>query len=76
MAGNERHARREIAVGKGNARIGGYRYGGGNTGNDFEGNPFAHEHLGFLAPAPENKRVPALQADYRFVAALLAPGVR
>src|SRR5579875_1800868 len=53
----------EAPVGQGHARVGRSPQGGRHTGDDLEGDPRLREGQGLLSPAPEEERIPALEAD-------------
>jgi len=64
MAGHE-HARLSvIAMGQGNAGIGRATGGGGHPRHHLEGNSGRHQRLDFLAAAPEDERIAALEPQH------------
>ena len=54
---------RVVAMGQRKAGVGSAAGGGGDAGNDFEGNAGGGQRLQFLAAAPEDEGVAALQAQ-------------
>ncbi|MNC32294.1 hypothetical protein D3C75_806400 [compost metagenome] len=68
MASNDRQGRGIVPVGNGNAGIGGYRNGRGNTRHNFEGDSFRRQKLGFLPHPSEDAGVSPFKAGYRFAA--------
>ena len=62
MTGDEGDGAGDVAVGDGNARVGGCRDAGGDAGHDLERDAAGAERLGLLTAATEHERVAALEA--------------
>ena len=69
VAGDEGDGGGVVAVGDGDAGIGGCRDPGRDAGHDLELDPRRAQRLALLAAAPEDERVAALQPNHALAAA-------